>query len=159
RNIGYPLRLRGVGRRERARMIREAAARVHLDERLDRYPNSLSGGQKQRVAVARAIVRRPSVFLLDEPLSSLDPTLRGQLRSELKRLQSDLGITTIYVTHDQIEAMTLATRIAVIKDGALVQLGSPRSVYEEPVNTFIAGFVGSPGMNLLQGALADGAFI
>jgi multiple sugar transport system ATP-binding protein len=158
-NIAYPLKLRGVGRAERDAQTREAAARVHLEPLLDRYPGALSGGQRQRVAVARAIVRRPALFLLDEPLSSLDPTLRGQLRAELKRLQNDLAITTIYVTHDQIEAMTLARRIAVINDGPLAQLGTPRTVYEDPVSLFVAGFIGSPAMNLIRGALADGVFI
>jgi multiple sugar transport system ATP-binding protein len=158
-NIAYPLRLRGVDGAERDRKVREAAALVHLAPFLNRYPGALSGGQKQRVAFARAIVRRPSVFLLDEPLSSLDPTLRGEMRGELKRLQAELGVTTIYVTHDQIEAMTLANRIAVINNGALAQLGTPRTIYDYPVNLFVAGFIGSPSMNLLRGALDKGTFV
>jgi multiple sugar transport system ATP-binding protein len=158
-NIGYPLRLRGIGRTARDKMIREAAARVRMEAHLERYPGTLSGGQKQRVAFARAIVRRPSVFLLDEPLSSLDPALRGDLRAELKRLQSDLGVTTIYVTHDQIEAMTLAHRIAIINEGTIAQLGAPRAIYEDPVSRFVAGFMGSPAMNLINGALDGGVFV
>jgi multiple sugar transport system ATP-binding protein len=158
-NIGYPLKLRGGTTAERAAAVREAAAKVHLDELLDRYPRQLSGGQRQRVALARAMVRRPSVFLMDEPLSNLDAKLRGHMRSELKRLQADLGVTTIYVTHDQIEAMTLAHRVAIMNRGVLQQIAEPRRIYDDPANLFVAGFIGSPPMNLLEGELADGDFV
>jgi len=158
-NIGYPLKLRGVGRAERDVQIREAAGKVHLDELLDRVPRQLSGGQRQRVALARAIVRRPSLFLMDEPLSNLDAKLRGHMRSELKRLQNDLGITTIYVTHDQVEAMTLAHRVAVMNKGVVQQIARPRDIYDDPANLFVAGFIGSPAMNAIHGALAEGVFV
>ena len=158
-NIGYPLKLRSVPRAERDGQIREAATKVHLEDYLDRYPRQLSGGQRQRVALARAIVRRPSVFLMDEPLSNLDAKLRGYMRSELKRLQSDLGMTTIYVTHDQIEAMTLAHRVAVMNRGVVQQIARPREIYDDPANLFVAGFIGSPPMNTIAGSLADGSFV
>ena len=118
-----------------------------MEDLLDRYPRQLSGGQRQRVALARAIVRRPSVFLMDEPLSNLDAKLRGFMRAELKHMQHDLGVTTIYVTHDQVEAMTLAHRIAIMEQGVLQQIGTPREVYDHPANLFVAGFMGSPPMN------------
>jgi multiple sugar transport system ATP-binding protein len=158
-NIGYPLKLRGVQPNERSAAVREAAAKVALDDYLDRYPRQLSGGQRQRVALARAMVRRPSVFLMDEPLSNLDAKLRGHMRSELKRLQNDLGVTTIYVTHDQVEAMTLAHRVAVMNHGVVQQIDAPRNIYENPVNLFVAGFIGSPPMNFLEGELVAGEFI
>jgi len=158
-NIGYPLKLRAVPKADRDDRIREAAAKVHLDEYLDRYPRALSGGQRQRVALARAIVRRPSLFLLDEPLSNLDAKLRGYMRAELKRLQLELGVTTIYVTHDQIEAMTLAHRVAVMNKGVVQQIAPPREIYDDPANLFVAGFIGSPPMNTLNGAVADGNFV
>ena len=145
-------------RAERDAAVREAAAKVHLDDFLDRYPRQLSGGQRQRVALARAMVRRPSVFLMDEPLSNLDAKLRGHMRSELKRLQADLGVTTIYVTHDQIEAMTLAHRVAIMNRGIVQQIATPRQIYDDPANLFVAGFIGSPPMNFLEGELVDGAF-
>jgi multiple sugar transport system ATP-binding protein len=157
-NIGYPLKLRDVPKAEQDARIKEAAAKVHLEDYLDRYPRQLSGGQRQRVALARAIVRRPSLFLMDEPLSNLDAKLRGYMRSELKRLQADLGVTTIYVTHDQIEAMTLAHRVAVMNKGVVQQIASPREIYDDPANLFVAGFIGSPPMNTLHGALRDGSF-
>jgi multiple sugar transport system ATP-binding protein len=157
-NIGYPLKLRSVAS-ERSGSVRAAAAKVHLDEYLDRYPRQLSGGQRQRVALARAIVRRPSLFLMDEPLSNLDAKLRGHMRSELKRLQADLGITTIYVTHDQVEAMTLAHRVAVMNKGVVQQIAAPREIYDNPTNLFVAGFIGSPPMNTLPGALSEGNFV
>jgi multiple sugar transport system ATP-binding protein len=157
-NIGYPLKLRSVAAAERAANVRNAAAKVHLDDYLDRYPRQLSGGQRQRVALARAIVRRPSLFLMDEPLSNLDAKLRGYMRSELKRLQADLGITTIYVTHDQIEAMTLAHRVAVMNKGVVQQIAAPRQIYDDPANLFVAGFIGSPPMNTVTGRVADGRF-
>jgi multiple sugar transport system ATP-binding protein len=158
-NIAYPLKLRGSSPSERDAAVREAAAKVHLEDFLDRYPRQLSGGQRQRVALARAMVRRPSVFLMDEPLSNLDAKLRGHMRSELKRLQADLGVTTIYVTHDQIEAMTLAHRVAIMNRGIVQQIATPRQVYDDPANLFVAGFIGSPPMNFLQGELVDGAFV
>ena len=157
-NIGYPLTVKGVARAERERRVREVAAQVRLDPLLDRYPRQLSGGQRQRVALARAMVRRPSVFLMDEPLSNLDAKLRGHMRSELKHMQHKLGITTIYVTHDQIEAMTLAHRVAILDKGVLQQLASPAAIYNDPANLFVAGFIGSPPMNLIQGRLDDGLF-
>src|SRR6185503_2146787 len=158
-NIGYPLKLRGVAAEARATAVREAAAKVHLEEFLQQYPRQLSGGQRQRVALARAMVRRPAVFLMDEPLSNLDAKLRGYMRSELKRLQADVGVTTIYVTHDQIEAMTLAHRIALLEGGKLQQLATPAGIYNDPANLFVAQFIGSPPMNVLGGALEAGDFI
>ena len=158
-NIGYPLKLRGTPKAELKGQIRSAAEKVHLEDYLDRYPRQLSGGQRQRVALARAIVRRPSVFLMDEPLSNLDAKLRTFMRAELKRLQHDLGTTTIYVTHDQIEAMTLAHRVAVMNQGVVQQIATPREIYDNPANLFVAGFIGSPPMNTLPGAVEDGAFV
>lgn len=157
-NIGFPLKMAKVPKDEMAAAIRAAAAQVELDELLDRLPGQLSGGQRQRVALARAIVRRPAVFLMDEPLSNLDAKLRGNMRAELKHMQSALGITTIYVTHDQIEAMTLAHRVAIMKDGEIQQLGTPKQVYADPANLFVAGFMGSPPMNFVEGAIAGGRF-
>ncbi|MCB1497620.1 MAG: ABC transporter ATP-binding protein [Bauldia sp.] len=159
RNIGYPLKLRGVPKAEQDVQIKAAAEQVHLGDYLDRFPRQLSGGQRQRVALARAIVRRPSVFLMDEPLSNLDAKLRSYMRAELKHLQSDLSTTTIYVTHDQIEAMTLAHRVAVMNRGVVQQIASPREIYDNPANLFVAGFIGSPPMNTLEGSIADGAFV
>ena len=158
-NIAYPLKLRKVPPAERDSAVRSAAVNVHLEEFLDRYPRQLSGGQRQRIALARAIVRRPSVFLMDEPLSNLDAKLRGHMRSELKRLQADLGVTTIYVTHDQIEAMTLANRVAIMNRGVVQQIATPRQIYDDPANLFVAGFIGSPPMNFLEGELSQGTFI
>ena len=157
-NIGYPLKLRGVRDAERQEAILKTAQQVRLDGLLHRYPKQLSGGQRQRVALARAIVRRPQVFLMDEPLSNLDAKLRGQMRAELKHLQHELGITTIYVTHDQIEAMTLASRVAIINHGVLQQVDTPKNIYNNPVNLFVAGFIGSPSMNFFYGELVDGDF-
>ena len=158
-NIGYPLKLRGVKNTERQAAILKTAQQVRLAGLLDRYPKQLSGGQRQRVALARAIVRRPQVFLMDEPLSNLDAKLRGKMRAELKHLQHELAVTTIYVTHDQIEAMTLAERIAIMKEGLLQQVGTPKSIYNDPSNMFVAGFIGSPSMNFLSGKLANGNFV
>ncbi|MEM6634698.1 MAG: ABC transporter ATP-binding protein [Pseudomonadota bacterium] len=157
-NIGFPLKVAKMPKPEMDAAIRAAAEQVELEELLERLPGQLSGGQRQRVALARAIVRRPSVFLMDEPLSNLDAKLRGNMRAELKHMQNELGITTIYVTHDQIEAMTLAHRVAIMKDGELQQLGSPKEVYSDPANLFVAGFMGSPPMNFVEGALRDGLF-
>ncbi|MGH8513503.1 MAG: ABC transporter ATP-binding protein, partial [Gammaproteobacteria bacterium] len=148
-NIGFPLKVRRVARAEMDSAIREAASQVQLGDLLDRYPRELSGGQRQRVALARAIIRRPSVFLMDEPLSNLDAKLRGYMRAELKHMQQALGITTIYVTHDQIEAMTLADRIVVMHDGLVEQIGTPLELYDRPDNLFVASFIGSPAMNFL----------
>ncbi|TMJ39255.1 MAG: ABC transporter ATP-binding protein [Alphaproteobacteria bacterium] len=158
-NIGYPLKMRKSPPAERDAAIRNAAVKVHLEEYLERYPRQLSGGQRQRVALARAMVRRPSVFLMDEPLSNLDAKLRGAMRSELKRLQAELGVTTIYVTHDQVEAMTLAHRVAIMNKGVVQQIAEPRRIYDDPANLFVAGFIGSPPMNFLDGEQKDGNFI
>jgi multiple sugar transport system ATP-binding protein len=158
-NIGFPLKVRKVKAAEMDAAIRDAAAQVRLGDLLHRYPRELSGGQRQRVALARAIIRRPSVFLMDEPLSNLDAKLRGHMRAELKHMQETLGTTTIYVTHDQIEAMTLAHRVAILERGVLQQLATPREIYDNPANLFVAGFIGSPPMNTLDGAIADGAFV
>lgn len=157
-NIGFPLKVRGMAKAEQASAIREAAAQVHMETLLSRYPRELSGGQRQRVALARAIVRRPTVFLMDEPLSNLDAKLRGYMRAELKHMQHALGVTTVYVTHDQIEAMTLAHRVAVMNRGVLQQIGTPRQIYDHPVNQFVAGFMGSPPMNFIEGEIAGSAF-
>jgi multiple sugar transport system ATP-binding protein len=158
-NIAYPLKVRGVARPERDAAVREVAAQVQLDLLLDRYPRQLSGGQRQRVALARAVVRRPRVFLMDEPLSNLDAKLRGHMRAELKHMQHNLGIATIYVTHDQVEAMTLAHRVALLEDGRLMQLDTPREIYNNPANLFVARFIGSPPMNVMRGALDNGVFV
>ena len=157
-NIGYPLKVRNIARQERDRLVTEAARQVHLDELLDRYPRQLSGGQRQRVALARAIIRRPAAFLMDEPLSNLDAKLRGYMRAELKHMQHELGVTTIYVTHDQIEAMTLAHRVAILEQGVLQRLDTPRNIYNAPANLFVAGFIGSPPMNFVNGRVASGRF-
>ncbi|NRB00903.1 MAG: ABC transporter ATP-binding protein [Rhodobacteraceae bacterium] len=157
-NIGFPLKIAKTPKPEMDAAVRAAAEQVELEDYLERLPGQLSGGQRQRVALARAIVRRPSVFLMDEPLSNLDAKLRGNMRAELKHMQSELGITTIYVTHDQIEAMTLAHRVAIMKDGVLQQLGTPKEVYSDPANLFVAGFMGSPPMNFVSGAIRDGVF-
>ncbi|PSH65672.1 ABC transporter ATP-binding protein [Phyllobacterium brassicacearum] len=157
-NIGYPLKIRKVPPAERKRQIAEVARRVELDSMLSRLPKELSGGQRQRVALARAIVRTPRVFLMDEPLSNLDAKLRTQMRAELKHLQHDLQITTIYVTHDQIEAMTLAHRVAVMNKGVIEQLGTPKEIYNNPRTLFVAGFIGSPPMNLIPGEVTNGVF-
>ncbi|MBD9650369.1 ABC transporter ATP-binding protein [Ensifer sp. ENS09] len=158
-NIAYPLKIRKVARTEREELVRAAAQRVDMAHLLTRRPAELSGGQRQRVALARAIVRRPQVFLMDEPLSNLDAKLRTVMRGELKNLQRDLGTTTIYVTHDQVEAMTLADRIVILNKAVIQQIGTPAEVYARPANTFVASFIGSPPMNLLSGQLKDGSFV
>ncbi len=155
-NIAFPLRVRGQADNEIERQVEQAAERLGLAGLLKRRPRELSGGQRQRVALARAIVRRPNAFLFDEPLSNLDAKLRVEMRAELKRLQHELGVTSIYVTHDQAEAMTLGRRLAVLKDGVLVQAGEPEEVYLRPACLFVAGFLGSPSMNFLPGRV-DGA--
>jgi multiple sugar transport system ATP-binding protein len=149
-NIGFPLKVAGVKKAERERRVGEVAELLELTEYLGRKPGQLSGGQRQRVAMGRAIVREPSVFLMDEPLSNLDAKLRVQMRADIAALQSRLGVTTVYVTHDQAEAMTLGHRVAVLRDGRLQQCDVPRALYERPANTFVAGFIGSPSMNLLE---------
>jgi multiple sugar transport system ATP-binding protein len=152
-NIGFGLSLRKVPRREIRQKVEKAAETLGLTDHLDRKPRNLSGGQRQRVAMGRAIVREPRLFLMDEPLSNLDAKLRVQMRAEIARLQRDLGVTTIYVTHDQTEAMTLGDRVAVMKKGVLQQVAPPQELYERPENLFVAGFIGSPAMNLLRGRL------
>jgi multiple sugar transport system ATP-binding protein len=149
-NIGYPLRVRKQPPAEIARQVESVATRLSLAKLLANYPRQLSGGERQRVALARAIIRRPKAFLMDEPLSNLDARLRVEMRAELKHLQHELGIVTLYVTHDQAEAMTLAHRIAVMRDGKVQQFDTPANVYHRPANTFVAGFVGSPAMNLMD---------
>ena len=157
-NIEYPLRIRGLSREGRRESVERVANMLSIDAFLGRYPRELSGGQRQRVALARAIVRQPQAFLMDEPLSNLDAQLRFQMRAELKRLQKTLGTTTVYVTHDQLEAMTMADLIAVLSAGRLQQLASPADIYARPANLFVASFCGSPPMNLLEGAVTDGRF-
>jgi multiple sugar transport system ATP-binding protein len=156
RNLAFGLRQRKVAKAEIERRVREISTMLGLDELLKRRPAQLSGGQRQRVAMGRALVREPAAFLLDEPLSNLDAKLRVQMRAELKRLHTRLGITTIYVTHDQVEAMTLGDRIAVMSNGKLQQLGQPQELYDSPVNLFVAGFIGSPPMNLIRGRAEGG---
>jgi multiple sugar transport system ATP-binding protein len=156
-NIGFPLRIARVKKEERERRVREVAQLLGLDALLERKPGQLSGGQRQRVAMGRAIVRQPKVFLMDEPLSNLDAKLRVQMRADIAALQARLGVTTVYVTHDQSEAMTLGHRVAVMHEGHLQQLGPPRELYDRPVNVFVAGFIGSPAMNLCTLPVEDGS--
>jgi multiple sugar transport system ATP-binding protein len=158
-NIGYPLRVRKIEKEERARRVNRVAAMLEIESLLQRKPRQLSGGERQRVALARAIVREPRAYLMDEPLSNLDARLRVQMRGELKRLQHQFCTTTIYVTHDQAEAMTLASRVAVMKKGRLQQFDTPMNIYNHPVNRFVAEFVGSPSMNFIDGEIAGGAFV
>jgi multiple sugar transport system ATP-binding protein len=156
-NIGFPLRVARVKKSERESRVREVARRLELEELLERKPGQLSGGQRQRVAMGRAIVRLPKVFLMDEPLSNLDAKLRVQMRADIAALQAEFGVTTVYVTHDQSEAMTLGHRVALLRDGRLQQCDTPRTLYERPANVFVAGFIGSPSMNLLSLPLSNGA--
>jgi multiple sugar transport system ATP-binding protein len=158
-NMAFGLKLRKFPKDEIDRRVREAARILGLEQYLDRKPKALSGGQRQRVALGRAIVRDAKVFLMDEPLSNLDAKLRVQMRSEIAKLHQRLGTTTIYVTHDQTEAMTMATRLVVMKDGVIQQVGTPKEVYEKPENVFVGGFIGSPAMNFLKGTLKDGSFV
>jgi multiple sugar transport system ATP-binding protein len=159
-NIDFPLKARGVDKAERAAAVQEAAAMLGLEALLGRKPGQLSGGQRQRVALARAVVRRPAVFLMDEPLSNLDAKLRSDTRAELISLHDRLGATFVYVTHDQVEAMTMASRVALMDSGRLQQVGRPQDVYEQPANTFVAGFLGTPPMNLFPaGAVEDGPHV
>ncbi|MFT4130341.1 ABC transporter ATP-binding protein [Labrys sp. (in: a-proteobacteria)] len=159
-NMDFALRLAGVAKAERDAKVGAVARLLHLDHLLDRKPRQLSGGQRQRVAIGRAMVRQPKVFLFDEPLSNLDAALRVQMRIELARLHEDLGVTMIYVTHDQVEAMTLADKIVVLRDGVIEQVGTPLELYHHPHNRFVAGFIGSPTMNFIEvavdGVSADG---
>jgi multiple sugar transport system ATP-binding protein len=156
-NIAFPLRMAGVKKSEREARVREVAKLLDLEQYLERKPGQLSGGQRQRVAMGRAIIREPSVFLMDEPLSNLDAKLRVQMRAEIAALQARLGVTTVYVTHDQSEAMTLGDRVAVLADGRLQQCDTPRELYAHPENTFVAGFIGSPAMNLCSCRCDNGA--
>jgi multiple sugar transport system ATP-binding protein len=155
-NMGFALKIAGVNKAEIRQKVEEAAKILDLTEYLDRKPKALSGGQRQRVAMGRAIVREPQVFLMDEPLSNLDAKLRVQTRTQIASLQRRLGITTVYVTHDQVEAMTMGDRVAVLKDGLLQQVDTPRNMYDRPANLFVAGFIGSPAMNLIEVPIVDG---
>lgn len=158
-NMAFGLKLRKIAKDEIDRRVKEAARILGLEQYLDRKPKALSGGQRQRVALGRAIVRDAKVFLMDEPLSNLDAKLRVQMRAEITKLHNRLQTTTIYVTHDQTEAMTMATRLVVMKDGIIQQVGAPKDVYDKPENLFVAGFIGSPAMNFLYGKLEDGKFV
>jgi multiple sugar transport system ATP-binding protein len=155
-NMGFALKLRGIPKEQRQRKVAEAAKLLDLQMYLDRKPKALSGGQRQRVAMGRAIVREPSVFLMDEPLSNLDAKLRVETRANIAALQARIGTTTVYVTHDQVEAMTMGHRVAVLRDGVLQQVDAPRALYANPANAFVAGFIGSPAMNLREAALVPG---
>ncbi|MEZ7857532.1 MAG: ATP-binding cassette domain-containing protein, partial [Aquiluna sp.] len=155
-NMGFALKIAGVNKDERAERVLQAAKLLDLEPYLNRKPKALSGGQRQRVAMGRAIVRQPQVFLMDEPLSNLDAKLRVQTRTQIASLQRRLGVTTVYVTHDQVEAMTMGDRVAVLKDGLLQQVDTPRNLYDRPQNVFVAGFIGSPAMNLVQLPIIDG---
>jgi multiple sugar transport system ATP-binding protein len=155
-NIAFSMKLAGKSKPERTQRVNEIARILQLQTVLDRKPAALSGGQRQRVAMGRAMVREPAAFLMDEPLSNLDAKLRVQMRAEIASLQRQLGVTTIYVTHDQIEALTMGDRVAVLKDGVLQQVDAPKTLYHSPVNLFVAGFIGSPAMNLFEGRLHDG---
>jgi ABC-type sugar transport system ATPase subunit len=158
-NLGFALRLRGVGEGEVARRVREVAAMLGIEALLDRFPRQLSGGQRQRVAMGRALVREADVYLLDEPLSNLDAALRTQTRVEIKGLHGRLRATMVYVTHDQVEAMTLADRLVVLRAGEVMQVGAPSELYERPANTFVATFLGTPPMNLLRASVRDGRLV
>src|ERR1700730_8727053 len=155
-NMGFALKIAGLAKSEIRKRVSDAARLLDLEPYLDRKPKDLSGGQRQRVAMGRAIVRRPQVFLMDEPLSNLDAKLRVQTRNQIAGLQRRLGTTTVYVTHDQVEAMTMGDRVAVLKDGLLQQVDSPRNMYDRPANLFVAGFIGSPAMNLIEVPIVDG---
>jgi multiple sugar transport system ATP-binding protein len=158
-NMAFPLKMHGVAKEERNRRVLGTAQMLGLGDLLDRKPRSLSGGQRQRVAMGRALVREPRVFLMDEPLSNLDAKLRVQTRSHIAQLQRRIGVTTVYVTHDQAEAMTLGHRVAVLHNGVLQQCATPRALYDDPANRFVAGFIGSPSMNLCEVAVEAGAAI
>jgi multiple sugar transport system ATP-binding protein len=155
-NMGFALKMAGVPKAERQQRVQEAAHLLGLEDFLNRKPKALSGGQRQRVAMGRAIVRSPQVFLMDEPLSNLDAKLRVSTRTQIAALQTRLGVTTVYVTHDQVEAMTMGDRVAVMKEGILQQVDSPLALYDKPRNLFVAGFIGSPAMNLMEGTVVEG---
>jgi multiple sugar transport system ATP-binding protein len=155
-NIGFGLKFRGIPKADRDTRVHEVTEILGLGDWIDRKPGQLSGGQRQRVAMGRAIVREPAVFLMDEPLSNLDAQLRVQMRAEVCRIQQHLSVTTLYVTHDQIEAMTMGDRVAVMRDGSVQQCDSPQNVYERPVNLFVAAFIGSPAMNLYEAVIGEG---
>ena len=157
-NIRFPLKVRGIDPRGHDEEVRRASALVELDDFLHRRPAELSGGQRQRVALARAIVREPAVFLMDEPLSNLDAKLRVSTRAHIKNLAHELAVTTIYVTHDQVEAMTLADRVVIMNHGVVQQVGTPVEIYNRPANAFVAGFIGNPAMNLIEGEMSGGVF-
>src|SRR6202035_5798988 len=156
-NIGFALKLRKLPKTDIAAKVQDTAEILGLTEWLDRKPGQLSGGQRQRVAMGRAIVREPAVFLMDEPLSNLDAKLRVQMRAEVQRIQRRIGVATMYVTHDQVEAMTMGDRVAVLRSGELQQVDSPQTLYDSPKNLFVAGFMGSPAMNLFEAKVAEGA--
>jgi multiple sugar transport system ATP-binding protein len=157
-NIRFPLRMRNVPKGDQDRLVRRAADMVEMGDYLERKPSALSGGQRQLAALARAVVREPQVFLMDEPLSNLDAKLRQAMRVQIKHLQRQLKITTVYVTHDQIEAMTLADRIVIMQGGTIQQIGTPDEIYSDPENTFVAGFIGAPPMNLIRDHIHKGIF-
>jgi multiple sugar transport system ATP-binding protein len=157
-NIRFPLKVRGVDPKTHDEKVKRASAMVELDDFLHRKPAELSGGQRQRVALARAVVREPNVFLMDEPLSNLDAKLRVSTRAQIKNLSHELAVTTIYVTHDQIEAMTLADRVVIMKEGVVQQVGTPVEIYDQPANAFVASFIGNPAMNLMNGEITGGTF-
>jgi multiple sugar transport system ATP-binding protein len=157
-NMGFALKLQNTNRQQISDKVMRAAKILNLDKLLDRYPKQLSGGQRQRVAMGRAIVRDPKVFLFDEPLSNLDAKLRVSMRAEIKGLHQRLGTTTVYVTHDQVEAMTMADKIVVMRDGKVEQIGAPLDLYDNPANMFVAGFIGSPSMNFLEGEIGPNGF-
>ena len=158
-NIAFSMKLAGKSKAERTKRVNEIAKTLQLHALLGSKPGSLSGGQRQRVAMGRAMVREPAAFLMDEPLSNLDAKLRVQMRAEIASLQRQLGVTTIYVTHDQTEALTMGDRVAVLKDGVLQQIDTPKTLYHQPINVFVAGFIGSPAMNLFEGRLVDGRIV
>jgi multiple sugar transport system ATP-binding protein len=157
-NMSFSLKIAKVDPATIEQQVRKASEILHLEPYLDRYPRQLSGGQRQRVAMGRAIVRDPVAFLFDEPLSNLDAQLRVRMRAEIKELHQRLKTTSVFVTHDQVEAMTMADRIAVMRDGVIEQIGAPLEIYDNPVNSFVGKFIGSPSMNIIEGALADGTF-
>ena len=158
-NMGFALKMQGVSKADREKRVAEASKLLGLEDFLNRKPKALSGGQRQRVAMGRAIVRQPQVFLMDEPLSNLDAKLRVSTRTQIAALQQRLGVTTVYVTHDQVEAMTMGDRVAVMKDGLLQQVASPLELYDTPNNLFVAGFIGSPAMNLIKGKVVEGGVL
>ena len=157
-NIRFPLKVRGIDKSTHNEKVMRAVKMVELENFLHRKPAELSGGQRQRVALARAIVREPNVFLMDEPLSNLDAKLRVSTRAQIKNLSHELAVTTVYVTHDQVEAMTLADRVVVMKEGIIQQVGSPTEIYDNPANAFVASFIGSPAMNLIDGEVINKKF-